>query len=147
MARKLAVPEIPPLPCRKLAAELRRYGWKLRIFKRKQRAFKVVGLTWIAERSFAWLGKVFEADRLLDNPSGCVPAGGVGAVDKWPAGATAKSLAPAGHLSAAAAAVVNPGRIGLRTATLTQGHHDVQRRDDPSKAFWKRALTPVCCAR
>jgi putative transposase len=40
----------------KLAAQLRRDGWKLQIFKRKQRAFKVAGLTWIAERSFAWLG-------------------------------------------------------------------------------------------
>jgi putative transposase len=41
---------------RKLAAQLRRDGWELRIFKRKQRAFKVGGLTWIVERSFAWLG-------------------------------------------------------------------------------------------
>jgi putative transposase len=40
----------------KLAAQLRRDGWELQIFKRKQRAFKVAGLTWIAERSFAWLG-------------------------------------------------------------------------------------------
>jgi putative transposase len=28
----------------------------LKIVKRKQRAFKVVGLTWIVERSLAWLG-------------------------------------------------------------------------------------------
>jgi transposase len=28
----------------------------LQIVKRKQRAFKVAGLTWIVERSFAWLG-------------------------------------------------------------------------------------------
>lgn len=35
---------------------LRRDGWELRIFKRRQRAFKVGGLTWIVERSFAWLG-------------------------------------------------------------------------------------------
>ena len=28
----------------------------MQIVKRKQRAFKVAGLTWIVERSFAWLG-------------------------------------------------------------------------------------------
>jgi transposase len=28
----------------------------LQIVKRKQRAFKVAGLTWIVEHSFAWLG-------------------------------------------------------------------------------------------
>jgi putative transposase len=28
----------------------------LKIVKRKQRAFKVVGLTWIVERILAWLG-------------------------------------------------------------------------------------------
>jgi transposase len=33
---------------------------------------------------------------------GRAPGGGVGAVGKWPAGATAKSLAEAGHLSTAA---------------------------------------------
>jgi putative transposase len=43
---------------RKLARELRRHdGYVLRIVKRKDRAFKVVGLTWIVERSFAWLGR------------------------------------------------------------------------------------------
>ena len=43
---------------RKLAEQLRRRdGYELRIVKRKQRAFKVVGLTWIVERSFAWLGR------------------------------------------------------------------------------------------
>ena len=41
---------------RKLAAQLRRDGWELRIFKRRQRASKVGGLTWIVERGFAWLG-------------------------------------------------------------------------------------------
>ena len=41
---------------RKLARQLRRDGWSLQIVKRKQRAFKVAGLTWIVERSFAWLG-------------------------------------------------------------------------------------------
>jgi putative transposase len=41
---------------RKLAGQLRRDGWQLRVFKRRQRAFKVAGLTWIVERSFAWLG-------------------------------------------------------------------------------------------
>ena len=43
---------------RKLARQLRRdNGWKLQIVKRKQRAFKVAGLTWIVERTFAWLGR------------------------------------------------------------------------------------------
>lgn len=37
----------------KLACELkRRHGWRLHITKRRQRAFKVVGLTWIVERTF-----------------------------------------------------------------------------------------------
>jgi hypothetical protein len=26
--------------------------------KRRQRAFKITGLTWIVERSFAWLGRI-----------------------------------------------------------------------------------------
>ena len=43
---------------RKLARELMRQdGWKLQIVKRRQRAFKITGLTWIVERSFAWLGR------------------------------------------------------------------------------------------
>ena len=43
---------------RKLASELlRQDGWKLQIVKRRQRAFKITGLTWIVERSFAWLGR------------------------------------------------------------------------------------------
>src|SRR6476659_6011813 len=43
---------------RKLALTLkRRQGWQLRIVKRRQRAFKITGLTWIVERSFAWLGR------------------------------------------------------------------------------------------
>jgi hypothetical protein len=33
------------------------YGWKLQIVKRRQRAFNIAGLTWIVERSFAWLGR------------------------------------------------------------------------------------------
>ena len=43
---------------RKLARQLlREDGWKLQIVKRRQRAFKISGLTWIVERSFAWLGR------------------------------------------------------------------------------------------
>jgi len=43
---------------RKLAHHLlRQDGWKLQIVKRQQRAFKITGLTWIVERSFAWLGR------------------------------------------------------------------------------------------
>jgi putative transposase len=43
---------------RKLARELlRNNGWKLHIVKRWQRAFRITGLTWIVERTFAWLGR------------------------------------------------------------------------------------------
>ena len=43
---------------RELARTLKRHeGWELRIVKRRQRAFKITGLTWIVERSFAWLGR------------------------------------------------------------------------------------------
>lgn len=43
---------------RKLARDLLRWnGWKLKVVKRKQRAFKITGLTWVVERSFAWLGR------------------------------------------------------------------------------------------
>jgi putative transposase len=43
---------------RKLAREIGRdAGWRLQIVKRRQRAFKVIGLTWIVERTFAWLGR------------------------------------------------------------------------------------------
>jgi hypothetical protein len=42
---------------RKLAQTLKQHQeWQLRIVKRRQRAFKITGLTWIIERSFAWLG-------------------------------------------------------------------------------------------
>jgi transposase len=43
---------------RKLARQIMRDdGWRLQIVKRRQRAFKNTGLTWIVERSFAWLGR------------------------------------------------------------------------------------------
>jgi transposase len=43
---------------RKLARQLMQQdGWKLVIVKRGPRAFKITGLTWIVERSFAWLGR------------------------------------------------------------------------------------------
>ena len=43
---------------RKLARELMRgAGWRMQIVKRRQRTFKIAGLTWIVERSFAWLGR------------------------------------------------------------------------------------------
>ena len=41
---------------RELAGQLRRDGWQLQVFKRRQRVFAIAGLTWIVERSFAWLG-------------------------------------------------------------------------------------------
>jgi transposase len=50
---------------RKLADHLlRQDGWKLQIVKRRQRAFKITGLTWIVERSFAWLGRNRRLSRL-----------------------------------------------------------------------------------
>ena len=43
---------------RRLARDLlHSNGWQLKVVKRQQRAFKITGLTWIAERSFAWLGR------------------------------------------------------------------------------------------
>ena len=43
---------------RRLARELRRReGWRLVIVKRRERAFRITGLTWIVERTFAWLGR------------------------------------------------------------------------------------------
>ena len=43
---------------RKLAQQLMEdAGWKLQITKRGQRAFQVKGLTWIVERTFAWVGR------------------------------------------------------------------------------------------
>ena len=34
-----------------------RNDWHLRIVKRRDQAFKITGLNWIVERSFAWLGR------------------------------------------------------------------------------------------
>jgi putative transposase len=43
---------------RKLARTLQQnQGWQLRIVNRRERAFKITGLSWIVERSFAWLGR------------------------------------------------------------------------------------------
>jgi transposase len=43
---------------RKLARTLKQnQGQQLRIVNRRQRAFKITGLTWIVERSFSWLGR------------------------------------------------------------------------------------------
>ena len=43
---------------RKLAAEIKRQeGWRLVIVKRSEPAFKIVGLNWIVERTFGWLGR------------------------------------------------------------------------------------------
>jgi hypothetical protein len=43
--------------CRLARDLIRQEGWKLQIVKRRQRAFQIRGLTWIVERSFAWLGR------------------------------------------------------------------------------------------
>ena len=51
---------------RKLACELQRqHGWRLHITKRRQCAFKVVGLTWIVEHKFAWLSQKLSLERRL----------------------------------------------------------------------------------
>lgn len=42
---------------KKLSRQLKRTGWDPRIVKRRQKAFKITGLTWIVERSSAWLGR------------------------------------------------------------------------------------------
>jgi transposase len=43
---------------RRLTRELlKQAGWTLQIVKRRQREFEITGLTWIVERSFAWLGR------------------------------------------------------------------------------------------
>src|SRR5690349_12419639 len=71
---------------------------------------------------------------------GCVPTRGVAAVGKWPAGATAKSRAQAGHLSTAGVA-----REGVATADLRlwfemqplnpeHGDDDDQRQDGAAGA-------------
>jgi transposase len=41
----------------KLARLIKAEGYELRIVKRRKRAFEVVGLTWIVERTFAWIGR------------------------------------------------------------------------------------------
>ncbi|RYE96456.1 MAG: hypothetical protein EOO77_40920 [Oxalobacteraceae bacterium] len=43
---------------RKLAWTLRQCaGWRLVVIRQGQRAFKIGGITWIMERSFAWFGR------------------------------------------------------------------------------------------
>jgi hypothetical protein len=39
--------------------------WTLHITKRRQRTFKVVGLTWIVERTFAWLSQKSSLEQRL----------------------------------------------------------------------------------
>ena len=34
-----------------------RDGWRLVIVKRKEQAFRIAGLNWVVERSFAWFGR------------------------------------------------------------------------------------------
>lgn len=36
---------------------LRHDGWRLCIVHRREQASRIAGLTWIVERSFAWLGR------------------------------------------------------------------------------------------
>lgn len=76
---------------RRLARLLHSYaGWRLEITKRRERPFKITGLTWIVERSFAWLGwnrrlsKDYEyhvqtSKTLIKDH---VPRSGVGGVDR-----------------------------------------------------------------
>jgi transposase len=42
---------------RKLAKLMKAEGYELRIVKRRKPEFEVVGLTWIVERTFAWIGR------------------------------------------------------------------------------------------
>ena len=43
---------------RKLRRLIKAEGYELRIVKRRRKqAFEVVGLTWIVERTFAWIGR------------------------------------------------------------------------------------------
>jgi len=43
---------------RRLAQRLKQHdGYTLQIVKRRQRAFKITGLTWVVERSIAWLNR------------------------------------------------------------------------------------------
>ena len=42
---------------RKLRRLMKAKGYELRIVKRRKHAFEVVGLTWIVERTFAWIGR------------------------------------------------------------------------------------------
>jgi putative transposase len=42
---------------RKLTRLINAERYELRIVKRRKRAFEVVGLTWIVERTFAWIGR------------------------------------------------------------------------------------------
>ena len=47
---------------RKLAGQLKRHdGFTLQIVTRRQRAFRITGLTWIVERSIAWINRVASA--------------------------------------------------------------------------------------
>ena len=39
-----------------MAKLIKAEGYQLRIVKRRKREFEVVGLTWIVERTFAWIG-------------------------------------------------------------------------------------------
>jgi transposase len=49
---------MPGHESRKLSRHLmQQNGWMLQIVKRRQRVFKITGLTWIVERSLAWLGR------------------------------------------------------------------------------------------
>jgi putative transposase len=41
----------------KLAKLIKAEGYQLRIVKRRKRQFEVAGLTWIVERTFAWIGR------------------------------------------------------------------------------------------
>ena len=43
---------------KKLGAYIKAHaGWELKIVKRKEREFAIVGLNWIVERTFPWLGR------------------------------------------------------------------------------------------
>ena len=48
----------PATESRKLARQLKSHdGYTLQVVKQRQRAFRIAGLTWIGERSIAWLSR------------------------------------------------------------------------------------------
>ena len=56
----------------KLARLIKAEGYQLRIVKRRKRQFEVAGLTWIVERTFAWIGCFEHSEDTLARHAQCV---------------------------------------------------------------------------